>query len=504
LFHGKISRRDFIKGGGIIIASASLMGSFFPYEKILAAPPSPFGEEDIPRLLSLAMNRGGDFAEIYFEDSRSKFIKMQENKIESTQIGYSRGAGIRVLSGEKTGYAYSDDLSSESLSQAAEVASNIANGSGSDKSYSVTPVVAPDYYSVEIYPDQVDINKKLEIIQRANEFAFSCSSKVKNVRIGYSESSRDIMVASTEGIIAKDRQNALLLWVFITVEEGDKKQTCFYGDGGRTGFEFFNTFTPESIVKIAVDRALINLEAYDAPAGPMDVVLEGRYGAILLHEAIGHGMEADFNRKNLSAYSGRLGEEIAIKAVNIYDDGSIDPKQSGTINIDDEGSAGRRTVLVEEGVLKNYMQDILNSRSMGMALTGNGRRESFQCAPIPRMTNTVMGKGEYVPEEIISSVEKGFYAKAMTNGQVDISSGDFMFYVDEGYMIEKGKITKPVKGATLTGNGPEVLARITMVGNDFSFAPCYFTCGKDGQSVPVGFGMPTVKITDLTVGGTNV
>ena len=509
MFGGKISRRDFIRGGGMLIASASMAGGLLTPDKIFAetssiSPEEILGMEEINRLLSVAMKRGGDFAEVYFEDSKDKSIKLQDHKIQSTQIGYSRGVGIRVLSGDKSGYAYSDDLSMKSLEEAAEVASNIASGQGSDKSYSVSPITVPDYYSVKIYPDQVEIKKKLDLIQRANEAGYSASDKVKKVRVGYVESSKNIMVANTMGILAKDKQNSMLFWSLVVVEDGDKKQSCFYGDGGLLGFEFFDEVTPESIVQVAVDRALINLYAGDAPAGPMDVVLDGCYGAILLHEAIGHGMEADANRKNLSAYSGRLGEEIAIKAVNIYDDGSLDPKQRGTINIDDEGNSGSRTVLVEEGVLKNYMQDILNARSMGMDITGNGRRESFKYSPIPRMTNTIMGNGDYEKDEIISSVEKGFYAKAMTNGQVDISSGDFMFYVDEGYMIENGKITNPVKGATLIGNGPEVLSRISMVGNDFSLAPCYFTCGKAGQSVPVGFGMPTVKIKELTVGGTNV
>ncbi|MEQ8171049.1 MAG: metallopeptidase TldD-related protein [Candidatus Eremiobacterota bacterium] len=502
----KIDRRDFLKTGGILLATASLGGITVNPYRVMADNVSSddfLSEKDISDILSIAMKKNGDFGEIYFENSRESSIRLQDGKIQSTQIGYSKGVGIRVLSGERTGYAYSDDLSLKSLSAAAEVASNIASGTGSDKAYSVTPQTVPDYYSIKMYPDQVEISKKLELIKRANEAAFGMDKRIKKVRAGYSETAKDIMIAHSEGKIFKDKQNNILFWVMVVAEENGKKESIFYGDGGCVGFEFFDRVTPESIVEIAVKRALVNLNAEPAPAGPMEVVIASPYGGILLHEAIGHGMEADFNRKNLSAFSGRLGQKVAEEFVNIYDDGTITPAQNGTINIDDEGNASNKTVLVERGILKNYMQDRLNAGLMGMKVTGNGRRESFKYAPIPRMTNTVMANASTPTEEIISSVKKGFYAKAMTNGQVDISAGDFMFYVDEGYIIENGKIGKPVKGATLIGNGLDVLSKITMVGNDFSLAPSFFTCGKDGQSVPVGFGIPTIKISEITVGGTN-
>jgi len=503
----KIDRRDFLKKGGILLATASIGGITLNPRSIMAGNISRhdfLGEKEISDILSIAMKKNGDFGEIYFENSKESSIKLQEGKIQSTQIGYSRGVGIRVLSGERTGYAYSDDLSFNSLCNAAEVASNIASGKGSDKAYPVSPQSVPDYYSIEVYPDQVEISKKLDLIKRANEAAFAMDKRVKKVRAGYSETTRDIMIAHSEGKILEDKQNNILFWVMVVAEEGDKKQSIFYGDGGCVGFEFFDRVTPESIVETAVKRALVNLRAEPAPAGPMEVVIGSPYGGILLHEAIGHGMEADFNRKKLSAFSGRLGQKVAEEFVNIYDDGTITPAQNGTINIDDEGNASNKTVLVEHGILKNYMQDRLNAGLMGMNTTGNGRRESFKYAPVPRMTNTVMTNGSTPPEEIIGSVKNGFYAKAMTNGQVDISAGDFMFYVDEGYVIENGKIGKPVKGATLIGNGLDVLSKITMVGNDFSLAPSFFTCGKDGQSVPVGFGIPTIKISEITVGGTHV
>lgn len=503
----KIDRRSFLKSGGILLATASLGGVILNPRRVMADNISFqdfLSETEISDILSIAMKKRGDFGEIYFENSKESTIKLQESKIQSTQIGYSRGVGIRVLSGERTGYAYSDDLSLKSLGDAAEVASNIASGNGSDKAYPVSPQSVPDYYSIEIYPEQVEISKKLDLIKRANEAAYAMDKRVKKVRAGYSETSKDIMVAHTEGKIFKDKQNNILFWVMVVAEDGDKKQSIFYGDGGRVGFEFFDRVTPESIVEVAVKRALVNLKAEPAPAGPMEVVIGSPYGGILLHEAIGHGMEADFNRKKLSAFSGRLGEKVAEEFVNIYDDGTITPAQNGTINIDDEGNASNKTVLVEHGILKNYMQDRLNAGLMGMNVTGNGRRESFKCSPMPRMTNTVMANGSTPPEDIISSVKKGFYAKAMTNGQVDISAGDFMFYVDEGYVIENGKIGKPVKGATLIGNGLDVLSKITMVGNDFALAPSFFVCGKGSQSVPVGFGIPTIKISELTVGGTNV
>jgi len=432
-------------------------------------------------------------------------VSLEENKIRQAECGISTGVGVRVISGEKTGYAYSDDLSFDSLKKAAEVASYIAGNvpSGRLTSVDVSPRKVKPVSVINVNPNEVAVKEKSNLLWRANKTAYQEDSRVIQVMGSFWDSLKYITVANSEGILAKDQQVMTRLNVTVTVEEGQERQNGYYGGGGRIGFDHFDKFTPEMVAQEAVRMATTNLEAIEAPAGMQTVVLGNGWAGILLHEAIGHGLEADFNRKKTSLYSDRIGEKVASDGVTVIDEGSI-PNRRGSIAIDDEGEPTRKNVLIEDGVLRGYMCDHLNAKLMGLKPTGNGRRESFKHYPMPRMTNTYMLPGKYDPEEIIASVKSGFYAKSFGGGQVDISNGNFVFQVTEGYLIQDGKITKPVKGANLIGVGPEILAKVEMIGNDLESDSGVGSCGKNGQSVPAGVGLPTTKISSITVGGTAI
>ena len=455
------------------------------------------------RILTEALNRGGDFAEIFGERSESTRIPMEENKIQSAEIRQTLGVGVRVIHGEKQGYAYSDDLSAEKLLEAARVAAFIAEGGHSAPPQPVAKTSGPDNYPVRRSFTDADIREKVQIVQRANAAARDYDDRVRQVQVAYIDNVKEILIANSRGLYITDIQPMLRLQVVVMAAEGAESQMGFHGGGGRIGMEYFEANSPECLAVEAARQALVQLGADDAPAGPMPVVIDNAWGGVWLHEAVGHGLEADFNRKKTSIYTDRVGQMVASPLCTVVDDATL-VNRRGSINIDDEGAAGQRKVLIEKGKLTGYMQDNLNSSLMGTATTGSGRRQDYQCIPMPRMTNTFLEPGESDPEEIIGSVSYGFYAKNFSGGQVDISNGNYVFNVTEGYLIENGKVGRPVKNATLIGNGPKDLEKVSMVGSNWALDPGIGMCGKDGQSVPVGVGMPMILISEMTVGGTSM
>jgi TldD protein len=453
------------------------------------------------RLLGEALARGGDFAEVYGERATSTRIPLEEDKIQSAQTRQSLGVGIRVIHGERQGYAYSDDLTPEKLLEAARVASYIAEGGSQTSPVAVSEGAAPSFYPIRSAPDEADVRGKVELVRRANAAAFEYDPRVRQVQVGYSDSAKEILVANSDGLYVADRLTMLMLSALVLAVEGGEAQMGYQAGGGRIGMEYFDSNSPECLAAEAARQAIVQLGAAEAPAGAMPVVIDNAWGGVWLHEAVGHGLEADFNRKKTSIYTDRIGERVAGEIVSVVDDATL-LNRRGSINIDDEGTDGQRKLLIDKGILRGYMQDRLNAKLMRAASTGSGRRQDYQCIPMPRMTNTFLAPGEHTPEEILRSVSKGFYAKNFSGGQVDISNGNYVFNVTEGYLIENGKIGRPVKNATLIGNGPNDLAKVTMVGSNWALDPGMGTCGKNGQSVPVGVGMPMILVSEMTVGGT--
>lgn len=488
-----------------LLAAPTVLDVLFADPAFAALPKSLLDAETMERLLSIAMSRGGDYAEVFVEYQITNGVSMEENKIRQAKYGIDQGVGIRVLKGEQTGYAYSDELDFGKLKKAAEVASFIAGTAavGTLPTYDVSPKKTPSMLKVRLDAIEVAIKDKIGLLRRANETARALDPRVTQVNNSFSDTHRMIQVATTEGVLSNDQRSMVRLNVTAVVEDDGDRQSGYAGGGGRLGFEHFEDFTPEDCAIEAVRKATTLLGAAEAPAGPQVVILGNGWAGILLHEAIGHGLEADFNRKGTSLYSGRIGEKVASKYCTIIDEGNIAGRR-GSIGCDDEGHHSQKNVLIENGILRRYMNDKLNSTLMGTTSTGSGRRQSFKHYPMPRMTNTYMLAGESDPQEIIASVEKGFYAKSFGGGQVDISNGNFVFNVTEGYLIENGKITRPVKGANLIGVGPQVLEKVEMVGNDLALDTGIGNCGKNGQFVPVGVGLPTCKISEITVGGTDV
>ena len=460
---------------------------------------------NIDRIISRALARGGEFAEIYGEYAVVNGVTLEENRIRHAQSGITQGIGIRVISGDKFGYAYSERFDMEDLLKAAATASLIADSSSTSKfeKRDMRIANAKENSPVSIYPESVDFKRKTDLLWRANQAAFDDDRRVTQVEASLWDAIKVVVIANSEGLFVADQRTMLRFNVGTLVEENGVKQGGHHGGGGRTGFEYFDRMTPELFAREAVRSAVVMLNAKETPAGPQEVILGNGWAGVLLHEAVGHGLEADFNRKGTSLYSNRIGQKVASELVTVVDDGTI-PHLRGSINVDDEGQRGQRKMLIENGILRGYMTDLLNARLLGMNPTGSGRRESYQHYPLPRMTNTFMTAGSSQPDEIIASVKKGFYARNFGGGQVDISNGQFVFQVTEGYMIEDGKITYPVKGANLIGSGPDILQKVVMVGNDLEYDTGVGTCGKDGQSVPVGVGMPTCKISEMTVGGTSI
>jgi len=457
------------------------------------------------KLIAIALKRGGEFADIFVEYAIANAILLEENKIRQAQTGISAGVGIRVIIGEKIGYAYSDSFEFEHLKKAAETASYIAesNYQGKLTAFNTSPAKAKRLSPIENPVYGIAPANKSELLWRINKAAYAADRRITQVTASIGDAFRYTRIANSQGVLIDNQESGCRINGSVIAEDGSKRQTGYHGAGGHIGFDFFNKFTPESIAQEAVRVALVRLDARPAPAGQQEVVLGNGWAGILLHEAVGHGLEADFNRKKTSLYSGRIGQKVASDLVTVIDDGTI-PNLRGTINMDDEGAPPQKNVLIEKGILRGYLTDYLNGVLLKTGTTGSGRRESYKHYPLPRMTNTFMAAGESSPEDIIKSVKKGFYAKSFGGGQVDISNGQFVFEVTEGYLIEDGKITAPVKGASLIGNGPQILERVVMVGNDFEFDTGIGTCGKNGQSAAVGIGMPTCKISEITVGGTEI
>ncbi|MCC6537533.1 MAG: metalloprotease TldD [Bryobacterales bacterium] len=459
--------------------------------------------QDLSSFLSEALSRGGDYADLYFEYLSTTSISLDESIVKSATQGVSLGVGVRVIAGERTGYAYSDDLSPEKIRQAARVAACIASGPAKVETAGFTSAAKHDLYPVLNAPADVPLAERVKYVLRADEAARAADPRVFQVQAVYLDAIKQVMVATSDGVISTDRQPMARMNVFVLAREGNgTPQRGSHGGGGRVDLDFFTgTHSPEAFAKEAVRQALVQLEASDAPAGEHVVVLGKGWPGVLLHEAVGHGLEADFNRKGVSAFSGRVGQQVASELVTVVDDGTIHSRR-GSLNVDDEGTPTQRNVLIENGVLRGYLQDRLSARVLGTSGTGSGRRESYQHIPMPRMTNTFMLAGQDEPEDIIKSVSRGIYCATFGGGQVDITSGNFVFSATESYLIEDGKIGRPLRGATLIGNGPEALKYVSRVGHDLALDEGVGICGKEGQSVPVGVGIPTIRIDKMTVGGT--
>jgi len=461
-------------------------------------------ERDLESYLSEALSAGGEYADLYFEYLSTSSIGIDEGIVKSASESVTLGVGIRVISGERTGYAYSDDLSPEKIRKAARVAALIARGPASIMKTGFQEARKHNLYSMVTSPHEASLAERVDLVKRADAAAREYDGRVFQVIASYADSVREVLVASSDGRLSFDRQPMARMGVAALARETDGiPQQGYSGGGGRVTLDFFlNEKTPEHFAKEAARQAIVQLSAVDAPAGESIVVLGPGWPGILLHEAVGHGLEADFNRKGVSAFSGRIGQQVASPLCTVIDDGTIGSRR-GSLNVDDEGVPTQKNVLIENGILRGYLQDTLSARLLKSSSTGSGRRESYQHIPMPRMTNTYMLAGQSDPGDIIRSVPKGIYCATFGGGQVDITSGNFVFQATESYLIEDGKLTRPVKGASLIGNGPEALKYVSMVGNDLQLDEGIGVCGKEGQSVPVGVGIPTVKIDKMTVGGTS-
>ncbi len=465
--------------------------------------PAGLEQSDLDRLMGRLSSRSIDVGELFFQHQRSESWALEDGIVKDGSFSVDRGVGVRAISGEKTGFAYAEDIILPALTSATEAARSIARH-GEDRSVPAwqVPRVPARYPSVDPI-STLDGSEKVALLRRVDEAARQADPRVKEVNVRLSASHESILVMASDGTLCADVRPLVRLDVSVIVEQDGRRERGSAGAGGRGGLGLVSDseFT-DGLAREAVRTALVNLEAVDAPAGPMPVVLGHGWPGVLLHEAVGHGLEEDCNRKGSSAFANRVGEKVASELCTVVDDGTLDGRR-GSLTVDDEGSPSQETVLIENGVLRGYMQDKLNARLMKTSSTGNGRRQSFAHLPMPRMTNTFMKAGEHDPEEIIASVDRGIYAVNFGGGQVDITSGRFVFSATEAYLIEKGRVTHPVRGATLIGNGPEVMTRISMVGNDLELDRGIGVCGKDGQSVPVGVGQPTLKIDEVTVGGTS-
>ena len=442
-----------------------------------------------------------DYADLYFQYNRAEGWALEEGIVKSGSFNIDQGVGVRAISGEKTAFAYSDDISMPALASAALATRAIARQGTAQSVQAVRRSKGRDLYLPQDPIASLKDTDKVALLERLESYARAIDKRVIQVMASLAGEYEVVLVARSDGLVAADVRPLVRISVQVIAEENGNREQGVAGGGGRFDYAYFTDDVLRDYAAKAVHQALVNLAAKPAPAGTMTVVLGAGWPGILLHEAIGHGLEGDFNRKGSSAFAGRIGERVAAPGVTVVDDGTI-ARRRGSLNIDDEGNPTQCTVLIENGILKGYLQDNLNARLMNVPVTGNGRRESFAHIPMPRMTNTYMLNGDKNPEEIIASVKHGLYAVNFGGGQVDITSGKFVFSAAEAYMIENGKISYPVKGATLIGNGPDVLTRVSMIGNDMALDPGVGTCGKEGQSVPVGVGQPTLRIDGLTVGGT--
>jgi TldD protein len=455
------------------------------------------------RLLSIALESGGDYADLFFEYRAAGGLVFDEGILKSASRGVALGLGVRVQKGDATGYAHVEELDWGPMARAAKTAAQIATGGGGSAPVAPIEFGVPRRYELGKVTLDVPGIEKRALLERAAEAAHACDPRVIKVETSLSEEVREILIVTSDGKLARDVQPLMRFGIRVVVEEHGKRQEGSSGGGGRTTLGYFDGKSPEWHARRAVEQAVTMLAAREAPAGTMEVVLAPGDSGILLHEAVGHGLEADFNRKGTSNYSGQIGQAVASELCTVVDDATL-LQSRGSINVDDEGNEPRSSVLIENGRLVGYMHDRLSADHFKLAPSGNGRRESFAFAPMPRMTNTILMAGPHSPEEIIKTVKRGVYAKKFGGGQVDISNGDFVFSLTESYLVEDGKLTAPLKGVNLIGNGPDVLRKVSMLGDDVEVSDGVWTCGKDGQSVPVGVGCPTIKISAITVGGTRV
>ncbi|MDG1454541.1 MAG: metalloprotease TldD [Methylophilaceae bacterium] len=463
--------------------------------------PSGLDSQAIQSVLSNIMSHQVDYADLYFQYSRSESWGLEEGQVKSGAFSIDQGVGVRAISGEKTAFAYSDEINLTALQEAANATKAIASIGAEQSANSIITPKATSLYLPNDPIASLTAEAKVKLLERLEQFAKQADPRVTQVMASIGGEYEVVMVARSDGVMAADVRPLVRVSIQVIAEQNGRREQGTAGGGGRFDYSYFTDAVLQDYAAKAVHQALVNLDARPAPAGSMTVVLGSGWPGILLHEAIGHGLEGDFNRKGSSAFAGMIGEKVASKGITIVDDGTIADRR-GSLSVDDEGNPTKNTVLIEDGILRNYIQDTLNARLMKQPITGNGRRESYAHIPMPRMTNTYMLNGDKAPEEIIKSVKKGLYAANFGGGQVDITSGKFVFSAAEAYMIEDGKISYPIKGATLIGNGPDVLTRVSMIGNDMELDSGVGTCGKEGQSVPVGVGQPTLKIDGLTVGGT--
>ena len=468
--------------------------------------PHELDETILARLLRQLMGHQVDFGDFYFQSSYHESWVLEDSIVKDGSYNIDQGVGVRAISGEKTGFAYSDEISLLALSQSVIAARGIAQSGGSGQIKIWQPANPTLLYEAMDPLNSIDKRQKIELLQQVDRYARTLDPAVTQVIASLSGVYEEVLVAGTDGTLCADVRPLVRFNCTVLVERNGRRERGSAGGGGRFGYQYFLEPVGEvsralDYAREAVRQALVNLEAVDAPAGSMPVVLGPGWPGVLLHEAVGHGLEGDFNRKGSSAFAGKIGQKVASEHCTIVDDGTL-PGRRGSVSIDDEGTPGQNTVLIEKGILKGYIQDKHNASLMGVAPTGNGRRESYAHLPMPRMTNTYLLAGEYDPQEIIASVKQGIYAPNFGGGQVDITSGKFVFSASEAYLIENGRITTPIKGATLIGNGPEAMQQVSMVGRDLALDAGVGVCGKEGQSVPVGVGQPTLKLEMMTVGGT--
>ncbi len=503
------SRRDFVKLAAMGGLAMSLEGCL-KKETTTGAPGSDgltpitsrygIAPEDIRRAMETALSRGGDYADLYFQSTTSNILGLEDDAVNRARTGVERGAGIRVIKGDSTGYAFTEELTPEALKRAAATAAEIADGNASAIPKTFAMQATPHYYPGDSNWAAIDVAKKMGLLTDVNHRLKSADPRIVKTTLSFADEETEIYIVNSDGVVRHDRQPMTRLIASCVAEQGGKRETGSYNLAARDAWSFYTPDRLERLVKEAVRRTVLMFEAVQPNGGEMQVVLGAGASGILLHEAIGHGMEADFNRKGTSTYSTRLGKPIAEKIVTVVDDGT-QMNARGAVNVDDEGNATEKTVLVENGILASYLHDRISAKHYGVKPTGSGRRESFRHVPMPRMRSTYMLPGPHSAEEIVKSVKNGIFCESFSNGQVNIGAGDFTFFVKTGYLIKDGKLDRPIKDTNIIGNGPDVLAKIDMVANDLVIDEGGWTCGKNGQSVPVSQGMPTVRVKAVTVGG---
>jgi TldD protein len=508
-----MKRREFLTKSSMALAAVAVsdlwVGRAFAGETIVGGPSLldtyfRVTKAEIGKVLAAAVSKGAEFADAFFEYRISSDLSFEEDIVKSARRGIVQGVGIRAVKGDQIGFAFTEDLSIASMMDAANAAAAIASDNvAKTRVVGVSDLKMKNLYPIGELATSAELTKKLGFIKEANAAAKAYDPKIVRVSVGFNDEVKHVAYASSDGTYWEDSQPLFMFNTSCIAEDGKLRESGYNGGGGRIGLEYFNTRKAADIGKAAARLAVLNLSAQEAEAGVQTVVMGQAESAVLLHEAVGHGLEADFNYKKLSNYSGRVGQKVASDQCTVIDEGLF-ANMRGTINIDDEGNAPQSTTLIENGVLRGYMTDRISAKQLGVKPTGNGRRQAYNHPPMPRMTNTYLRPGKYSSEEILASVKTGIYAKGFTGGNVDITKGDFTFSCSECYRIENGKITVPLKGVTLVGNGPDVMTKVSMVGNDLKFTDGGWTCGKSGQMVPVGMGTPTVKVSDITVGGTKV